>query len=54
MRALWEDLDGYPDIDVDAAWLDEVQRRSKEIDDGLVECVPAEDVFSKLESLIRK
>lgn len=54
LRVLWEELDGPPDVVVDAAWLEEVQRRSREIDEGLVDSIPAEEVFARLESLIRK
>ena len=38
---LLEELDGPPDPDVEAAWLDEVQRRSRELDEGSVKAVPA-------------
>ena len=54
LRVLWEELDGPADSEVDAEWLREVQRRSREIDDGLVECIPAEQVFARLETLIKK
>jgi putative addiction module component (TIGR02574 family) len=54
LRVLWEELDGPPDSEVDAEWLKEAQRRAKEIDDGVVECIPAEQVFAELEALIRK
>ena len=54
LRLLWEELDGPSDPAVDAAWLEEVQRRSRELDEGLVECIPAEEVFARLEALIKK
>jgi putative addiction module component (TIGR02574 family) len=54
LRVLWEELDGPPDVAVDAAWLEEVQRRSREIDEGLVESIPAEEVFARLEALTKK
>jgi putative addiction module component (TIGR02574 family) len=54
LRVLWEELDGPPDAEVEAEWLREAQRRSREIDDGLVECIPAEQVFARLEALIKK
>ena len=54
LRVLWEELDGPPDAAVEAEWLKEVQRRSREIDEGLVECIPAEEVFARLEALIKK
>jgi putative addiction module component (TIGR02574 family) len=54
LRALWEDLDGPPDPDVDAAWLDEAQRRDAELDSGSVESVPAADVFERLRTSLKK
>ena len=47
LRALLEELDGSPDPDVEQAWRDEVQRRSRELDDGTVESIPADEVFAK-------
>ena len=54
LRALWEELDGPPDPAVDAAWLEEVQRRSREIDEGLVESIPADKVFARLEAFTKR
>jgi hypothetical protein len=54
LRVLGEELDGPADSEVDAEWLREAQRRGREIDDGVVDCIPAEQVFSRLESLIKK
>ena len=48
LRTLLEELDGPPDPDVDAAWLAEIQRRSREIDEGSVNCIPADEVFERL------
>ena len=48
LRALLEELDGAPDPDADQAWLEEIQRRSREFDAGLVEAIPAEKVFGDL------
>jgi putative addiction module component (TIGR02574 family) len=54
VRVLLDDLDEPTDPAIDAAWLAESQRRSKEIDDGTVSCVPAEDVFRRIEASLRK
>jgi putative addiction module component (TIGR02574 family) len=54
LRLLWEELDGPSDPEVDAAWLEEVQRRSRELDEGLVQAIPAEDVFAELEASLKK
>jgi transposase len=45
-----EESDGPPDPGVDQAWLDEIQRRSREFDEDLVEAIPAEKVFANLEA----
>ena len=37
-----------PDPGADQAWLEEIQRRSREFDAGLVEGIPAEKVFADL------
>ena len=54
LRALVIELDGGADPVIDALWLDEAQRRGQEIDAGLVQCVPAEEVFKRLESTLKK
>ena len=46
LRALLEELDGPLDPDAEQAWLDEIQRRSRELDAGLVETIPADQVFA--------
>jgi putative addiction module component (TIGR02574 family) len=46
LRALIEELDGPPDPGAEQAWLDEIQRRSRELDAGLVEAIPADQVFA--------
>ena len=48
LRALLEELDGPPDPDADQAWLIEIQRRSQELDAGLVEPIAADKVFADL------
>ena len=46
LRALLEELDGPPDPDVERAWLEEAQRRSRELDTGAIDTIPAEEVFA--------
>jgi putative addiction module component (TIGR02574 family) len=45
LRALVEELDGPLDPNVEQAWLEEVLRRSRELDEGTVAAVPVNDVF---------
>jgi hypothetical protein len=54
LRALWEELDGPADRDVDAAWLNEGQRRDLELDAGQVRSVAADEVFQRLEATLKK
>lgn len=54
LRALLEELDGPTDADVEPAWLDEAQRRSHELDTGAVQAVPAEEVFAKARTELKR
>lgn len=54
LQLLWEELDGPSDPDVEAAWLEEVRRRGREIDSGQVEFVPADHLFRKLGASLKK
>lgn len=47
IRDLIADFDGAPDSNIEAAWLEEAERRYNEIKDGSVEAVRAEEVFAK-------
>lgn len=47
LRALPEELDSPPDSDAQRAWLEEAQRRSRELDMGAVDTIPADEVFDK-------
>jgi hypothetical protein len=39
---------------VEGAWLAEVQRRSRELDEGAIQTVPAREVFARLRSDLKK
>jgi putative addiction module component (TIGR02574 family) len=54
LRLLLEELDGPAEAGVDAAWAAEIQRRSKELDEGVVQCTPADVVFGKIDALIKR
>ena len=43
LRALLEELDGPPDPNVERAWLEEAQRRSRELDAGTLATIPADE-----------
>lgn len=54
LRALWEELDGPADQDVDAGWREEAQHRDLELDEGSVRSVAADVVFQRLELTLKK
>ena len=54
LRALLEELDGPIDPDADRAWLAEVQRRSADFDAGLVQAIPADEVFERVRARLKQ
>ena len=54
LRDLVTELDTTPDPATDAAWLATAQNRVLEIDEGRVQCVPASEVFDRLDASLRK
>lgn len=54
LRSLVEDLDAPLDPGIDAAWLEESQRRGREIDAGVVKAVPAKAAFDEIEASLKK
>ena len=45
---LLETLDGEPDVDVEAAWAEEVERRVRQVETGEVQLIPWEQVRAEL------
>jgi putative addiction module component (TIGR02574 family) len=54
LRDLIADLDGSMDEDVEKAWIEEAERRYKELKEGEVELIPAEEVFSKARARLKR
>ncbi len=54
IRALIADLDGPAEADVERAWLEEAQRRHREIVEGEVQPVPGERFFENLRSHLKR
>lgn len=46
-------LDVPPDNEIEEAWLAEAQHRARELDKGIVQPVPAEEVRRKAQALLR-
>lgn len=53
IRALIAELDGAPDADVERAWLEEAQRRYREVIEGKVTPIPGERVFESLHARLK-
>ncbi|HHH49164.1 MAG TPA: hypothetical protein ENK51_09805 [Gammaproteobacteria bacterium] len=54
LRDLVADLDGERDPEAERAWLEEVQRRFRDLKEGVVEAVSAEDVFKSARDRLKK
>lgn len=54
LRALIADLDGPAEADVEQAWLEEAQRRHREVVEGKVKAVPGTRVFENLRSRLKR
>lgn len=50
---LLESLDALSPVEIDELWLDEAERRLKELDEGRAQLVPAEDVYRKAQALLK-
>ena len=46
-------LDTMSESEVEEAWLDEAERRANEIDQGIVQLIPAEEVSRKARNLLK-
>jgi len=54
VRALISELDGPADSDVERVWLEEAQRRHREVIEGKVQPVPGERVFEYLRARLKR
>jgi len=54
LRDLIADLDGSMDEDVEKAWLEEAERRYKQLKEGKVELIPAEEVFAQARARLKR
>lgn len=50
---LLESLDTLSPAEIDQLWLDEAERRLKELDAGRVQLIPAEEVYRKAQALLK-
>ncbi|TAH46861.1 MAG: addiction module antitoxin RelB [Gammaproteobacteria bacterium] len=50
---LLESLDALSPAEIDELWLDEAERRLKDLDEGRTQLVPAEEVYRKARALLK-
>jgi putative addiction module component (TIGR02574 family) len=46
-------LDALSETEINEAWLDEAERRAQELDEGIVQPIPASEVRRKAQALLR-
>ena len=54
LRALLEELDGPVDSNVEQSWFEEIRRRTRELDEGRVAPIPADQVFAQARAAIKQ
>jgi len=54
LRLLIAELDAPADADIERAWLEEAQRRHRDLVEGKVQGVPGERVFENLRARLRR
>jgi hypothetical protein len=54
IRSLISEFDGLADTAVEAAWLEEAQRRHREIVEDMVSPVPGQRVFANLSARLKR
>ena len=54
LRLLIAELDAPADADIERAWLEEAQKRHRDLVDGKVQGIPGERVFENLRSRLRR
>ena len=47
---LMESLDADDQAEIDALWVEEAERRARELEDGTVQAIPGEEVMNRLQS----
>jgi putative addiction module component (TIGR02574 family) len=50
---LLEGLETTPDLDVETAWAEEIERRIRDVDSGAVQTIPWEQVRAELHARLR-
>jgi hypothetical protein len=54
LRSLIAELDGPPDADVEAAWLEVAKKRYQDIQEGKVKTVTGDEVFERVRKRLKR
>ena len=46
-QRVWDSIEHFASADIEAAWLEEADRRWREIEEGKVQCQPAHEVMKR-------
>lgn len=44
-QRIWESIEHFISPDIEQAWLDEAERRWRDIEEGRVQCIPAKEAI---------
>jgi len=53
LQRVWESLEHFASADVEKAWMEEADRRWREIEEGKVQCQPAAEVMRRARESLR-
>lgn len=52
-QRVWDSVEHFANSEVEKAWMQEVDRRWREIEEGKVQCLPAEQVMKQARERLR-
>lgn len=53
-QRVWDSMEHFASADVEKAWLEEAERRWREIEEGKVQCQPAAEVMRRARERLRR
>ena len=53
-QRVWDSVEHFASREVEKAWMDEADLRWREIEEGKVQCLPAEDVMKRARESLRR
>lgn len=53
-QRVWESLEHFANADIEQAWMEEADRRWREIEEGTVQCQPADRVMRRARESLKR